>query len=80
MRKRCPQSKKVGIARLLGYRWITSARGYANVVESQNTKVEGLCYMICDSDEDSLWFRSSYKFQRFSGRTGLPPLKGHAMR
>ena len=26
MAKRCPQSKKIGVARLRGYRWIVSVR------------------------------------------------------
>lgn len=54
MRKRCPQSKKVGVARLRGYRWIISARGYANVVESQSDEVEGVLFELSPSDEDSL--------------------------
>ena len=54
MRERCPQSKKVGIARLPGYRWIISIHGYANVVKSEDDEVEGDLYMISDSDENSL--------------------------
>jgi len=54
IKKRCPQSKKVGIARLRGYRWIISARGYANVVESNDDQVEGVIFRISQSDEDSL--------------------------
>lgn len=33
MLQRCPESMYLGIARLDGYRWIISERGYANVVE-----------------------------------------------
>ena len=54
MTKRCPQSKKVGVAWLRGYRWIISARGYANVVESKLDEVEGMLFEISQSDEDSL--------------------------
>lgn len=54
MKQRCPQSKKVGIACLPGYRWIISARGYANVVKSKDDEVEGVLYLISDSDENSL--------------------------
>jgi len=54
MKKRCPQSKKIGIARLSGYRWIISARGYANVVESAEDDVEGVLFEISHSDEKSL--------------------------
>lgn len=54
MEKRCPQSKKVGVARLLDYRWIISARGYANVVKSMNDYVEGVLFEISATDEVSL--------------------------
>ena len=54
MEKRCPQSKKVGVARLLDYRWIISARGYANVVKSMNDYVEGVLFEISARDEVSL--------------------------
>lgn len=54
MAKRCPQSKKIGVARLRGYRWIVSVRGYANVVESKEDEVEGVLFEISQSDEDSL--------------------------
>ena len=54
MRKRCPQSRKIGVARLLGYRWIISGAGYANVVESEKDEVEGVLFAISQADEDSL--------------------------
>lgn len=54
MAKRCPQSKKIGVARLRGYRWIVSVRGYANVVESKEDEVEGVLFEISQSDEDLL--------------------------
>lgn len=54
MRKRCPQSKKVGVARLRSYRWIISTRGYANVVASTADEVEGVLFELSQSDEDSL--------------------------
>jgi gamma-glutamylcyclotransferase (GGCT)/AIG2-like uncharacterized protein YtfP len=54
MRQRCPQSKKLGIGRLPGYRWIISGRGYANVIKSKDDEVEGVLYLISDSDENSL--------------------------
>lgn len=54
MKQRCPQSKKLAIARLPGYRWIISARGYANVVKSKDDEVEGVLYLISDTDENSL--------------------------
>lgn len=52
--KRCPDSTKLGIARLAGYRWIISTRGYANVVESLNDEVEGVLFEISESDEQTL--------------------------
>ncbi|MEK6801965.1 MAG: gamma-glutamylcyclotransferase family protein [Nitrospirota bacterium] len=54
MDKRCSQSKKVGVARLLDYRWIISTRGYANVVKSMNDYVEGVLFEISATDEASL--------------------------
>ena len=54
MIRRCPQSKKLGVARLRGYRWIISASGYASVVKSMADEVEGVLFEISPSDEDSL--------------------------
>ena len=54
MAARCPGSRKIGIARLRGYRWIITARGYANVVESAADEVEGVLFEISRTDEDSL--------------------------
>jgi gamma-glutamylcyclotransferase len=54
MAKRCPQSRKIGVARLIGYRWIITTRGYASVVLSPADTVEGVLYEISGSDEDAL--------------------------
>ena len=54
MNRRCPQNKKIGIARLPGYRWIISNRGYANVVKSEEHTVEGVLFEISDTDEAAL--------------------------
>jgi len=54
MKKRCPESRKMGAARLSGFRWIISARGYANVIEAKEDEVEGVLYEISESDERSL--------------------------
>ena len=54
MDKRCPDNKKVGIARLLGYRWIISARGFANILESESDEVEGVLFELSESDEATL--------------------------
>ncbi len=54
MRKRCPESRKIGIARLSGFRWIISTRGYANVVEAKEDEVEGVLFEISESDEQFL--------------------------
>ncbi len=54
MSKRCPQSRKIGKAVLSGYRWIISARGYANVVVSEQDDVYGVIYAITPSDEQLL--------------------------
>lgn len=54
MEKRCPRSKKVGVARLRGYRWIINSRGFANVVTSTEDEVEGVLFEISATDEVSL--------------------------
>jgi len=54
MKQRCPQSEKIGVGRLSGYRWIISTRGYANVVESPEDEVEGVLFALSQSDENSM--------------------------
>jgi len=54
MAKRCPHARKRGLARLSGFRWIISTRGYANVVESPGAEVEGVLFEISASDEKTL--------------------------
>lgn len=54
MRERCPQSRKFGVARLPGYRWIITTRGYASVVASPDDVVEGVIYELSDEDEQLL--------------------------
>ena len=54
MRKRCPQSRKIGVAVLPGYRWIITTRGYASMVESPEEQVEGVLFEISESDEQAL--------------------------
>ncbi|KAF2164478.1 hypothetical protein M409DRAFT_25356 [Zasmidium cellare ATCC 36951] len=66
MRKRCPTSKYLGIARLKSYKWIIYDRGYANIVEIKDDEdktiwkhdyrkeVWGLVYSLEPSDEARL--------------------------
>ena len=54
MRRRCPQSTRVGKAILPGYRWIISARGYASIVASKEDEVQGVVYAVTLDDELSL--------------------------
>jgi cation transport regulator ChaC len=54
MHDRCPNHRYVGYAILKGYRWIISARGYANIIKSSPDVVHGVVYEISDSDETSL--------------------------
>jgi len=54
MRERCPHHREVGVATLHGYRWVISARGYANVVLSPNDYVEGVLYELTAADEAEL--------------------------
>lgn len=51
MSARCPRSRKLGKAILKGYRWIITTRGYANVVVSPDSEVEGILFEISESDE-----------------------------
>jgi len=34
MKMRCPTSEYLGVARIIGYRWMINERGYANIVET----------------------------------------------
>ncbi|CAM1502085.1 Fc.00g040690.m01.CDS01 [Cosmosporella sp. VM-42] len=54
MKKRCPNSKFIGCARLSNYRWQINERGYANVVEAEGRWVDGLVYEIDQKDEARL--------------------------
>jgi gamma-glutamylcyclotransferase len=54
MRARCPEHKEIGSGILRGYRWIISARGYANIVASRPDLVLGKIYALSAEDEQSL--------------------------
>lgn len=54
MEDRCPDHRVIGQAVLKGYRWIITAKGYANIVKSEKDEVYGVVYEISDSDERSL--------------------------
>jgi gamma-glutamylcyclotransferase len=54
MEERCPNSIKVCIAKLPGYLWDISSRGFANVYRDENHVVYGVLYALSKSDEDSL--------------------------
>jgi len=60
MHKRCPTSIYAGIARLVDYRWIINARGYANIVSTTSfnnsdlVETYGLIYEMQPSDEARL--------------------------
>lgn len=54
MIKRCPAHQKIGKARLPGYRWIITTRGYANIVRADDAEVEGVLYAISAVDESAL--------------------------
>ena len=65
---RCPTSNYLGVARLNGYKWIINERGYANVVEVEDSETEypisgnekyenvvfGLVYSLQPDDEVAL--------------------------
>lgn len=54
MRRRCPASRYIGIAKLHNYRFYINSRGYANVLPSTGDCVEGLIYLLSADDEASL--------------------------
>ena len=54
MRKRCPQSRKIGLAMLHDHRWIITSRGYASVVPSPGDAVEGVLFELTESDEEAM--------------------------
>lgn len=54
MHRRCPGCRKIGRARLQGYRWVISTRGYANIIRCENKVVEGVVYEISSADEAAL--------------------------
>jgi gamma-glutamylcyclotransferase (GGCT)/AIG2-like uncharacterized protein YtfP len=54
MKRRCPNSKYVGRARLADYRWQINQRGYANVAAAHGHWVDGLVYEIDGPDEARL--------------------------
>lgn len=54
MKRRCPNSKYIGRARLLNYRWQINERGYANVIPLEGHWVDGLVYEIDKVDEAKL--------------------------
>lgn len=54
MKRRCPNSKYIGHARLRNYRWQINERGYANVIEAEGHCVDGLVYEIDGRDEAKL--------------------------
>ncbi|KPM45043.1 hypothetical protein AK830_g1434 [Neonectria ditissima] len=54
MKRRCPESKFIGCARLSHHRWQINERGYANVVEADGQWVDGLVYEIDEKDEARL--------------------------
>jgi gamma-glutamylcyclotransferase len=70
MHLRCPSAQYIGLAKLSGYKWIISQRGYANVVEVSSSTpkkddeedgkgeyddvVYGMVYSLTASDEEKL--------------------------
>jgi len=56
MKRRCPESEFLGIAKLSGWIWIINSRGYANVVETgkKTDEVWGLVYSLSQRDEAKL--------------------------
>ncbi|KAG7092684.1 hypothetical protein E1B28_009017 [Marasmius oreades] len=54
MKRRCPDSRFIGVAKLEKWRWIISTRGYANIVPSEDDHVYGFVYALNERDEKVL--------------------------
>jgi gamma-glutamylcyclotransferase (GGCT)/AIG2-like uncharacterized protein YtfP len=54
MASRCKGSSFEGMATLFDYRWQINERGYANVIISEGDWVEGLVYIITETDKRAL--------------------------
>jgi gamma-glutamylcyclotransferase len=54
MAKRCPESRYLGRGTLRGFKWQINTRGYANILESPPSTVEGLCFLLSKKDEETL--------------------------
>lgn len=54
MKRRCPTSTYMGLARLPHWRWIINTRGYANVIPSDGDEVWGMIYSLLPADAAEL--------------------------
>ncbi|KAF9484675.1 hypothetical protein BDN70DRAFT_797258 [Pholiota conissans] len=54
MKRRCPESRFIGIGRLDHWKWIINVRGYANIIPSHGDVVYGLMYELSAADEHDL--------------------------
>jgi gamma-glutamylcyclotransferase (GGCT)/AIG2-like uncharacterized protein YtfP len=50
MQPRCPSARALGVAELMGYRFIISADGYASVVRALGARVHGLLWRLGPRD------------------------------
>jgi gamma-glutamylcyclotransferase len=69
MKRRCPDSKLIGLGRLTGWKWIISERRYANVVQvaTQETSTE-----ITSEVWGLIWELSQTDFERLDVYEGYP--------
>lgn len=54
METRCPGAQPLERATLRGWRWLIMSRGWATVTPDAASSVEGLLWVLTDSDERSL--------------------------
>lgn len=54
MRRRCPDSRYIGTAKLYHHRFHINQRGYANLLRAPGQCVEGLVYLLTENDECQL--------------------------
>ncbi|KAF4615037.1 hypothetical protein D9613_002641 [Agrocybe pediades] len=64
MKRRCPESKYLGVASLQNWKWIITTRGYANIIPSYGDVVYGLMYELTPEDEHSLDIYEGSAYQK----------------
>ncbi|KAH9484460.1 hypothetical protein JR316_0003942 [Psilocybe cubensis] len=64
MKRRCPESKYVGVGSLKNWKWIINERGYGNIIPSAGDIVYGLMYELTARDEHDLDLYEGETYQK----------------